>query len=107
MKMTIPPICVVDDDVAIREAVESLLRAEGFEVELFASAQRFMTRATMAPLSCVILDVELPGLSGLDLQRELSARDLGPDHFSNGTRKHSHVSSRHEGRRRGVPDQAI
>ena len=76
MKMTIPPICVVDDDVAIREAVESLLRAEGFEVELFASAQRFMTRATMAPLSCVILDVELPGLSGLDLQRELSAAGI-------------------------------
>jgi FixJ family two-component response regulator len=76
MKMTIPPICVVDDDDAIREAVESLLRAEGFEVELFASAQRFMTRATTAPLSCVILDVELPGLSGLDLQRELSAAGI-------------------------------
>ncbi len=76
MKMTIPPICVVDDDAAIREAVESLLRAEGFEVELFASAQRFMTRATTAPLSCVILDVELPGLSGLDLQRELSTAGI-------------------------------
>ncbi|HEY5953924.1 MAG TPA: sigma-54 dependent transcriptional regulator [Terrimicrobiaceae bacterium] len=72
MKTTIPPVCVVDDDAAIREAVEGLLRAEGFEVELFGSAQRFMARATAAPLSCVILDVDLPGLSGLDLQRELS-----------------------------------
>ena len=41
-------------------------------MELFASAQRFMNRVVGAPLSCVILDVELPGLSGLDLQRELA-----------------------------------
>src|SRR5262245_61773146 len=73
MKNPVPPICVVDDDSSIREAVESLLRAEGFEVELFASAQRFMGRATAGPISCLILDVELPGLSGLDLQRDLAA----------------------------------
>jgi len=72
MKTKTAPICVVDDDSAVREAVESLLRAEGFEVELFASAQRFATRAKGAPLSCVILDVELPGLSGLELQRALA-----------------------------------
>jgi DNA-binding NtrC family response regulator/class 3 adenylate cyclase len=72
MKTTDPPICVVDDDAGVREALEGLLRAEGFEVELFGTAQRFMNRAAGAPLSCVILDVELPGLSGLDLQRELA-----------------------------------
>ena len=72
MKTAEPPVCVVDDDAGVREAVEALLRVEGFEVELFASAQRFMDRVVGAPLSCVILDVELPGLSGLDLQRELA-----------------------------------
>ena len=72
MKTTDPPVCVGDDDAGVREALESLLRAKGFEVELFASAQRFMNRAEGPPLSCVILDVELPGLSGLDLQRELA-----------------------------------
>src|SRR4029077_18720036 len=72
MKTTDPPVCVVDDDAGVREAVEALLRAEGFEVELFASAHRFTNRVVGAPLSCVILDVELPGLSGLDLQRELA-----------------------------------
>ncbi len=50
MKSSIPPICVVDDDAGVREAVESLLRAEGFEVELFATAQRFAARAKSAPL---------------------------------------------------------
>jgi len=76
MKTPVPPICVVDDDSGVREAVESLLRAEGFTVELFASAQRFTQRARQAPLSCVILDVELPGLSGLELQRELAEAGL-------------------------------
>ena len=71
MKKTVPPVCVVDDDPGVREAVESLLRSEGFEVETFASAQRFMARARMEPPACLILDVNLPGLSGLDLQQEL------------------------------------
>ena len=70
--MNNPPVCVVDDDVSVREAVESLLRAEGFEVELFASAERFMHRAVRAPISCIILDVKMPGLDGFDLQRELA-----------------------------------
>jgi len=76
MRTTIPPVCVVDDDEGVREAIENLLRAENFEVELFASAQRFVSRAKMAPVSCLILDVELPGLSGLDLQRELVAEGI-------------------------------
>src|SRR5207342_2044334 len=63
-------------DPGVREAIESLLRSEGFGVELFASAQRFVSRAKLAPLSCVILDVELPGLSGLELQRELAEAGL-------------------------------
>jgi DNA-binding NtrC family response regulator len=71
MKKTVPLVCVVDDDPYVREAVENLLRSEGFEVETFASAQRFMARARMEPPACLILDVNLPGLSGLDLQQEL------------------------------------
>src|SRR6201987_1030037 len=70
--MSPPPVCVVDDDVSVREAVESLLRAEGLQVELFASAERFMQRAVLAPISCIILDVKMPGVNGFDLQRELA-----------------------------------
>ena len=70
--MPLPPICVIDDDAGVREAVENLLGSAGFEVELFASAQRFIERAKSRPLLCVILDVQMPGLSGLDLQGDLA-----------------------------------
>ena len=76
MKPTFPPVCVVDDDASVREAIEGVLRAENFEVELFASASRFLARAVMAPISCLILDVEMPGQSGLDLQQELAEAGL-------------------------------
>jgi DNA-binding NtrC family response regulator len=76
MKTTIAPVCVVDDDAGVREAVENLLRAEGFEVEVYASAQKFITRAKLAPVSCLILDVQLPGLSGFDLQQDLAEAGL-------------------------------
>ena len=65
------PICVVDDDASIRESVEGLLRAEGLRVETYGSAREFLARVNPEPPGCLVLDVELPGLSGLELQREL------------------------------------
>ncbi|MGB8169701.1 MAG: sigma-54 dependent transcriptional regulator [Chthoniobacteraceae bacterium] len=65
------PVCVVDDDASIRESVQGLLRAEGLRVETYGSAKEFLTRANAEPPGCLVLDVELPGLSGLELQREL------------------------------------
>jgi DNA-binding NtrC family response regulator len=70
------PVCVVDDDASIRESIEALLRAEGMPVETFASAAEFLARPAHAPPACLVLDVDLPGLSGLDLQRELSRVDV-------------------------------
>jgi DNA-binding NtrC family response regulator len=67
-----PPVCIVDDDASVREAVASLIRAEGLRVETFASARDFLGRPQTARAACLILDVDLPGLSGLDLQRELA-----------------------------------
>ena len=66
------PVCVVDDDASIRESVEGLLRAEGLRVETYRSATEFLARANPEPPGCLVLDVELPGLSGLELQQELS-----------------------------------
>ena len=65
------PVCIVDDDASVREAVGSLLRSEGLKVETFGSAREFLASPRRDPPSCLVLDVELPGLSGLDLQQEL------------------------------------
>lgn len=63
---------VVDDDVSVREALELLIRSEGWEPRLFASAQEFLSRCRTAVPSCLILDVNLPDLSGLDLQKRIA-----------------------------------
>ncbi len=64
-------VFVVDDDVSVRESIEVLIRCAGFEAEVFASAQEFLARAKPGKVSCLILDVELPGLGGLELQARM------------------------------------
>ncbi len=71
--MLTPVVFVVDDDVSVRESLELLIRSAGWEPELFASAQEFLARPrTFAP-SCLILDVNLPDLNGLELQKRIAA----------------------------------
>ena len=65
------PVCIVDDDASVREAVGSLLRSAGLTVETFGSAREFLASPRRDAPSCLVLDVELPGQSGLDLQQEL------------------------------------
>ena len=67
-----PLIAVVDDDQSVREALENLISSVGFEVRLFASAENFLDSDTPAQTDCAILDVRLPGLSGLELQQRLA-----------------------------------
>jgi FixJ family two-component response regulator len=69
-------VFVVDDDPSIREAIKSLVSLEGPRVETFGSAQEFLRTERPDLPGCVVLDVELPGLSGLDLQRELAAHGI-------------------------------
>ncbi|MGZ5598653.1 MAG: response regulator transcription factor [Usitatibacter sp.] len=66
-------VYVVDDDLAMREALSALMRSIGLTVEMFASAQEFLAHPMTEAPACLVLDVRLPGLSGLDLQRELAA----------------------------------
>ena len=69
-------VFVVDDDVGIRESLKSLIRSVGLRVETFASAQDFL-RSTRPDLpACLVLDVRLPGLSGLDLQKRMAEVEL-------------------------------
>jgi DNA-binding NtrC family response regulator len=76
MSETYPPVYVVDDDLAVRESVASLIRSVGLRVETFKSAHEFLGRPRTEVPSCLVLDVKLPGLSGLDLQQELAKADL-------------------------------
>lgn len=68
-------VFVVDDDPSVRDSLRRLLTSVGFLVEVFPSAQAFLQRARVDSPACLVLDVRLPGLSGLDLQRELAGTD--------------------------------
>ena len=64
-------ISIVDDDASIREALKSLMRSVGFDVETFASAEAFLASERLDDTACLILDVSLPGMSGFELQNHL------------------------------------
>ena len=69
-------VFVVDDDAPLRESLADLLRSIGWRVESFASAQEFLQSKRPDMPSCLVLDVRLKGLSGLDLQKRLIAGDI-------------------------------
>jgi FixJ family two-component response regulator len=71
-----PIVFVVDDDVSVRESLEALISSEGWAAECFASAQAFLARSRARTPSCLILDVSLPDLNGLDLQRQIAGDRL-------------------------------
>ena len=66
---------VVNDDPSVREAVASLLRSDGLRVETFASARELLARPVAETPVCLVLDIDLPGMTGLELQHELSERE--------------------------------
>jgi FixJ family two-component response regulator len=67
-----PTVFVIDDDPSVRKSLSRLLRSAGHAVETFASAEEFLAREHFDGIGCIILDVQMPGLSGMDLQVELS-----------------------------------
>jgi FixJ family two-component response regulator len=67
-----PIVFIVDDDISVRESLESLIGCEGWQPETFASAQEFLDRPRAVVPSCLVLDVSLPGLNGLDLQKRVA-----------------------------------
>lgn len=68
-------VAVVDDDESVREALPDLLREFGYEAHGFSSAEEFLKSDEIRPAECLVLDVAMPGMSGLDLQRELNRRE--------------------------------
>jgi len=79
-----PLVFVVDDDISVRESVELLIKSAGWTPETFASAQEFLSRPGSAVPSCLVLDVTLPGLNGLELQQRLAERTHMPIIFITG-----------------------
>jgi FixJ family two-component response regulator len=69
-----PIVTVVDDDESVRESLPDLLRELGYDVQAFSSAEEFLASGSMDETRCLILDVAMPGMSGPELQRELSRR---------------------------------
>ena len=76
MSETQAPVYVVDDDLSMRESLARLIRSAGLKAETFASAKEFLVKARTKLPGCLLLDVKLPGLSGLDLQQELAKADV-------------------------------
>jgi FixJ family two-component response regulator len=72
MLQVTPIVFVVDDDVSVRESLELLLRCEGWQPETFASAEEFLECRRTGMPSCLVLDVSLPGLTGLELQKRIA-----------------------------------
>ena len=72
MPPTMPTVVVVDDDISIRESLELLIKSEGWQCALFESAEEFLARLPAVVPSCLVLDVNLPDLSGLDIQQHVS-----------------------------------
>ena len=74
MSQPTPIVFIVDDDVSVRESLELLIGAENLRAETFASAQEFLSRPRAAIPSCLILDLALPDLNGLDVQKRIADR---------------------------------
>jgi FixJ family two-component response regulator len=72
MLQTTPIVFVVDDDISVRESLEMLIRCGGWQPEIFDSAQEFLAHPRVSVPSCLVLDVSLPGLNGLDLQKHVA-----------------------------------
>lgn len=75
LRETRPVIAIVDDDLSAREGLSNLIRSAGLEVETFASGQDFLSSRGCDAPSCLVLDLQMPGLSGLDLQKRMA--DVG------------------------------
>lgn len=73
-----PRIAVVDDDESVRQGLANLISSVGYEAELYASAEEFLASPEADGAACLVLDLRMPGMSGLELQRRLAAHSDGP-----------------------------
>jgi len=84
MAVVTPIVFIVDDDISVRESLEGLIEDAGWRPEVFASAQEFLTRPRPPGPSCLLLDIGLPDLNGLELQKRMAAERQMPIIFITG-----------------------
>lgn len=93
-------IAIVDDDEAVRESLLDLLEVSGYSVEPFASAAEFLASARLLNFGCLLLDISMPGMSGIDLNNELKRRNVAiPVVFMTGHAQDALIT---EARREGI-----
>ena len=102
MNASVPLVRIVDDDASFRTALARMLRASGFAVKTFASAEEFLSRPELEVPGCVLVDLQMPGLSGLDLQEAMAKDGHGvPVVFLSG---HGDIPTTVRAMRRGAED---
>ena len=107
MKPDTPIIYVLDDDYRVREALSSLLLSMGHRVEVFASAAEYLVFKKPDSPACLILDLDLPGMSGLELQREIAGPRYATHYLSHRARRCSVICTCDEGGSYGVSVEAF
>src|SRR5262249_44643803 len=103
----IPTVFVVDDDANVRTSIQGLLKSAGLRSECFETAEQFLQRKPSKGPSCLILDVSLPGMSGLDFQQKLRNAGLQIRIIFVRGYGHSDDGEGYEVGRRGISDQAF
>lgn len=76
--LTTPIVSIIDDDESVRVATSSLVRSLGWDVRLYASGEAFLKSGSVADVACIISDVQMPGISGVEMYRRLAGRGAAP-----------------------------
>ena len=102
-----PVVFVVDSDAAVREALDDWIRTAGWQPRMAASAEEFLAHPHVVAPCCMLVELDLPGLSGLELQKRVFDRTEMPIIFMSGARRRAGDGAGHEGRSVRVPHQAV
>jgi response regulator RpfG family c-di-GMP phosphodiesterase len=101
-------VYIVDDDQSLRTALEDLLESVGLPAKSFASTQEFLRSQRLDTPSCLVLDIRMPGMSGLDFQRDNGEMEHShSNRFHYSPRRYSNVRTGYESWSRRIPDQAV